>query len=69
MKDRQTLTEWTGAYKDRPITLNDETHLDHMNTIRLGKLGHREHMGSKTQTKQSTTLTYHPPPRRSVLAP
>ncbi len=57
IKDQQTLTEWTGAYKDRTIKLNDEIHLVHMNTIRRGKLGHREHMGSKTHTKQSTILT------------
>ncbi len=48
---KKTLTDWTGAYKDRTIQLNDETHLDHMNTIRQGKLGHREHMGRKTHTK------------------
>ncbi len=36
------------AYKDRTIKLNDETHLDHMNTIRQGKLGHQEHTGSNT---------------------
>ncbi len=36
IKDRQTLTEWTGAYKDRTIKLNDEIHLVHMNTIRRG---------------------------------
>ncbi len=57
IKDRQKQTEWTGAYKDRTIKLNDETHLDHMDTTRQRKLGHQEHMGSKTHTKQSTMLT------------
>ncbi len=56
--NRQTLTERTGAFKDRIIREERRDTPGIKLTINMReKLGHREHMGSKNTTKQSRGVT------------